>query len=56
MPHAGGELEEAGDAMLKVALLLSLDGGEVLRRILEEACNELYLFFSCTIFVFVSAF
>jgi hypothetical protein len=46
-----GEEKEAGDTMLKVALLLSLDGTEVLWRILrrtwQRAVCVLFLYDTC---------
>ena len=48
--RVGGEEKEAGDTMLKVALLLSLDGAEVLWRILrawQRAVRVLFLYDTC---------
>ena len=48
--RVGVEEKEAGDTMLKVALLLSLDGAEVLWRILrawQRAVRVLFLYDTC---------
>jgi hypothetical protein len=51
-----GEEKEVGDTMLKVALLPSLDGAEVLWRILRRTWQRAVRILSCTMLVFVSAF